>query len=186
MEFLHSTTTVGIFQVNLNFTAWRGVWVKFSECKPTSNSLTPPTVIDKVNFILSDADIIYIDLLEFKSNVGSQSRDKVVPPISPFGLELYDASNTWQQTYYWSQQPISASPSTIDDRKKKSLEHIESRLRNWYCDDTKTAPFTSGSSFLQQRWSSLSKIVKKAHQEYDNLNFDAGKVVGPPLFCRDF
>ena len=177
--------TVGKFQVNLDFTAWRGIWVKFSECKSTSNSLRAPTVIDKVNFILSDADIIYIDLLEFKSNVGKQSRDKVVPPISPFGLELYDASNTWQQTYYWSQQPISASPLTIDYRKKKSLELIESRLRNWYCDETKSTPFTSGSSFLQQRWNSLSRSIKKAHEKYDNLIFDTGKVVGPPLFCRD-
>ena len=185
VEFLHSTTTVGKFVVNLNFEGWRGIWVKFDECKPTSSSLNTPTVIDKVNFILRDADIIYIDLLEFTSKVGKQSRDKVVPPISPYGLELYDASNTWQQTYYWSEQPILKSPSTIDDRKKKSLELISSRLKNWYCDETRATPFTSASTFLQQRWNSLSRSIRKAHEEYDNLVFDGGKVVGPPLFCRD-
>ena len=63
-----------------------------------------------------------MDLLEFKSKLGKQSRDKIVPPLSPFGLELYDARNTWQRTYHWSQQAIPASPATIDDRKKKILK----------------------------------------------------------------
>ena len=180
VEFKDSTSTVGTFQVNLNFTGWRGIWVTFKEF-----NLTASTVINEVNFILSHADTIYIDLLQFNVRVAKQSRDKIVPPISPFGLELYDASDTWQQTYYWSQQPIPASPSTIDYRKKKSLELIERRLRNWYCDETKTTPFTSGSSFLQQRWNFLSRSIKKAHEKYDNLSFDTGKVVGPPLFCRD-
>ena len=117
--------------------------------------------------------------------LGKQSRDKIVPPIGPFGLELYDASNTWQRTYHWSQQAIPASPSTIDERKKKSLEVIKSRLKNWYCDETKTTPNFLAGSFLQKRWESFLKSVKSAHSEYVTLVFEGGKVVGPPLFCRN-
>ena len=187
VDFKHTflaSTNVAQFQVNLDFQGWRGIWVKFSECKLTSSSLSS-AVINDVNFVLSEADTIYMDLLEFKSRLGKQSRDKIVPPISPFGLELYDASNTWQRTYHWSQQPIPASPSTIDQRKKKSLEVIKSRLKNWYCDETKTTANFSPGSFLQKRWDSLLNSVNDAHSKYDALDFEGGKVVGPPLFCRN-
>ena len=180
-----SATTVARFQVNLDFQGWRGIWVKFSECKLTSTSFSSGAVINDVNFILSDANTIYIDLLEFPQSVSRQSRDKIVPPVSPFGLELYDASNTWQRTYYWSQQSPPALPTTIDQKKIQSLEVIKSRLRNWYCDETKASPNFQGTSLLKSRWDSLSKSAKKAHSEYQALTFDGNKVIGPPLFCRN-
>ncbi|XP_078360186.1 chondroitin sulfate ABC exolyase-like [Oculina patagonica] len=186
VQYKHSSKLVAKFKANLNFQGWRGIWVKFSECKLKRKSITKRTVIDTVNFVLSDADTIYMDLLGFEKSFGKQSRDKVVPPISPFGLTVYDASNDWQRTYKWSQEPIPESPDTIDETKKESLEHIESRLRNWYCDETKTTSNFTEDSFLKKRWESLLGSIKKAHKEYDRLIFDAeGKVVGPPLFCRD-
>lgn len=142
-----STTTVGSFTADLNFQGWRAIWVQFEECKSTSRSLKRGAVIDEVNFAVSDADIIFIDLLEFQRILERQSRDKVVPPISPFGLVVYDKSYFWQQTYRWSGQALPTSPSTIDKQKTKSLDHIKSRLTNWYCDETKTSyNFLSGSS----------------------------------------
>ena len=160
--------------------------MKFSECRVSRKSVRQNTVIEKVNFVLSDADTIYIDLLEFQKSFAKQSRDKVVPPISPLGLAVYDASNTFQRTQKWSQEPIPPSLSlAVDEKKKKSLEHIESRLRNWYCDETKTTSSFLEGSFLKKRWNSLSNSVNKAHKEYDNLIFDGGKIVGPPLFCRN-
>lgn len=181
-----STTTVGVFTANLNFQGWRGIWVKFEECKSTTRSLKGGAVIDEVNFAVSDADIIYIDLLEFQRSLAKQSRDKIVPPISPFGLAIYDKSNFWQQTYRWSQQAIPTSPSTIDEQKRKSLDHIKSRLRNWYCDETKTSSNFPSDSFLKKRWDSLLKGVKKAHENYDEeLNIIGEEIVGPPLVCRN-
>ena len=178
VEFKHSNSLVGKFPVNLDFQGWRGIWVKFSECK-----VKKAVEIDEVNFVLSDADTIYMDLLGFEGSFGKQSRDKIVPPIE--GLDLYDASNTWQRTYHWSQQPPTELPRTIDKKKVKSLEHIESRLRNWYCAETKTSSNFSKDSFLEKRWISIMKSVKKANKAYDDLTFDGGKIVGPPLFCRD-
>lgn len=127
----------------------------FEECKSARRSLTGGAVIDEVNFAVSDADIIFMDLLEFQSFLGRESRDKVVPPISPFGLAIYDKSFFWQQTYRWSQHAIPTSPSTIDEQKRKSLDHIKSRLRNWYCDETKTSSYFLSGSFLKSRWDSL-------------------------------
>ena len=115
-----SSTTVARFQVNLDFHGWRGIWVTFSECKLTTTSFSSGAVINDVNFVLREADTIYIDLLEFPQSIGKQSRDKIVPPISPFGLELYDASNFWQRTYYWSQETPPALPTTIDQDKIQS------------------------------------------------------------------
>ena len=163
------------------------MWVKFHECKIDSASLKKLTVINEVNFVLNGADTIYIDFLQFLKSIVGQSRDKVVPPISPFGLEIYGIGNTWQQPYKWSQQAIPSLPSTVDKSKKISLELIESRLINWYCAENKTSPHFPSGSFLRRRWNSLSRIIKKAHEEYDKLDLDSisGKVIGPPLFCRD-
>ena len=185
VQFKHSSTVIGSFTAN-DFKGWRGIWVKFIECKSAGNSLNSPTVIDEVNFIVSDAATIYIDKLEFLRNFGKQSRDKIVPPISPFGLAVYDKSDFWQQTYKWSQISIPSSPATIDTDKRNSLDHIKSRLKNWYLDETKTSPnFPSGSN-LEKRWVSLVKTFKKAHDRYDALTFDtAGNIVGPTLFCRN-
>ena len=185
VEFEHSSNIVGRFKANLIFQGWRGIWVKFSECRVSRKSVRKNTVIEKVNFVLSDADTIYIDLLEFQKSFAKQSRDKVVPPISPLGLAVYDASNTFQRTQKWSEEPIPPSLLAVDEKKLKSLEHIESRLRNWYCDETKTTSSFLQGSFLKKRWNSLSNSVNKAHKEYDNLIFDGGKIVGPPLFCRN-
>ena len=180
-----SSTTVARFQVNLDFQGWRGIWVTFSECKSTATSFSSGAVINDVNFVLREADTIHIDLLEFPQSIGKQSRDKIVPPISPFGLELYDASNTWQRTYYWSQQTLPALPTTIDQKKIQSLEVIKSRLKNWYCDETRATPNFQGTSLIKQRWDSLSRSIEKAHSEYKKLTIDGNKVIGPPLFCRD-
>ena len=181
-----STTTVGGFTANLNFQGWRGIWVEFDECKSTSDSLKGGAVIDEVTFAVSDADIIYIDLLEFQRSLARQSRDKIVPPISPFGLAVYDKTDFWQHTYRWSQQAVPPAPSTIDEQKRKSLDHIKSRLRNWYCDETKTSSNFLSGSFLKRRWDSLLRAVRKAHEYYDDdLTIIGGEVVGPPLVCRN-
>lgn len=184
VEFKHSTTLVGTFQMNLGFRGWRGIWVRFTECNVLGRDIYKKSVIiDEVNFVLSDTDVIYMDLLGFEKDVGKQSRDKVVPPIG--GVDLYDAKNTFQRTYHWSQQAIPDPPKNIDREKVKSLEDIGSRLRNWYCDETKTSPHFPKDSYLEKRWNSLLKSADKAHKEYDNLIFDGGKIVGPPLFCRN-
>ena len=181
-----STTTVAGFRANLDFEGWRGIWVKFVECKSTRTSLNRPTVIDEVNFVLSDADTIYIDTLKFERSLFRQTRDKIVSPISPFGLAIYNKKDFWQQSYKWSQQAVPTSPSTVDAKKRKSLDHIKSRLKNFYCDETKTTSKFPSGSFLKKRWDSLLAAVKKAHQNYiTRLTFDGGKIVGPPLFCRN-
>lgn len=92
-----STTTVASFTANLDFTGWRGIWVEFEECKLTASSLdnSADNFVDEVNFVLSEEDLIYIDILAFQRSLARQSRDKVVPPISPFGLTLYDKSDFW-------------------------------------------------------------------------------------------
>ena len=187
VEFKNSGKPVARFQANLDFEGWRGVWVKFDECKIDSASLKKPTVVNEVNFVLNGADTIYIDFIQFLKSIVAQSRDKVVPPISPFGLEIYGIGNTWQQTYKWSQQAIPPLPSKVDKSKNISLELIESRLINWYCAENKTSPHFPSGSFLRTRWNSLSRIIKRAHEKYDGLDLDSisGKVIGPPLFCRD-
>lgn len=131
IECKQSQNLLGKFQVNLDFQGWRGIWVKFSECKVKGKSMSKKSVeIDEVTFFLNDADTIYMDLLRFEGSFGKQSRDKVVPPIG--GVDLYDASNTWQRTYHWSQQRCPALPLKIDDKKVKSLELITARMRNWF------------------------------------------------------
>ncbi|XP_022785064.1 uncharacterized protein LOC111325500 isoform X1 [Stylophora pistillata] len=186
VEFKYSSNTVGSFTAN-DFVGWRGIWVEFKECRTADDSLDSPTAIDEVNFIGNGAQTIFIDKLEFKCSIGKQSRDKVVPPISPFGLNWYDKTDFWQQTYRWSQQTIPASPSAIDARKRNHLDHIKSRLKNWYSDETVTSPNYPSGSPLEKRWKNLVKTFKRAHDEYDALTFDpaTGEIVGPPLFCRN-
>ncbi|XP_068741846.1 chondroitin sulfate ABC exolyase-like [Montipora capricornis] len=175
-----SSQNICSFDASLDFQGWRGIWVKFVECKPPGTSIAPTKVI---LFTLSGADIIYIDLLEFTSKLSKQSRDKIVPPIR--GVDQYDASNTWQRTYHWSQQPVPPSPSRIDQKKKASFDVIKSRLKNWYLDETKTTPNFPSGSFLKYRWDSLQGSITRAHRSYDALTFQGNELVGPPLFCRN-
>ena len=186
VEFKYSSTTVGGFTAN-DFKGWRGIWVKFAECKTKNNSLQRPTVINEVNFIGNGAQTVYIDKLEFTCDIREQSRDKIVPPISPFGVNWYDKAEFWQQTYRWSNANVPARPITIDTQKRNHLDHIKSRLKNWYSDETVTSPNYPRGSPLEKRWRMHVETFKTAHDEYDNLSMDqqTGKIVGPPLFCRN-
>ena len=186
VEFKYSSTTVGGFTAN-DFKGWRGIWVKFAECKTQNNSLQSPTVIDEVNFIGNGAQTVYIDKLEFTCDIREQSRDKIVPPISPFGVNWYDKAEFWQQTYRWSNANVPARPITIDTQKRNHLDHIKSRLKNWYSDETVTSLNYPRGSPLEKRWRMHVETFKRAHDEYDNLSVDqqTGKIVGPPLFCRN-
>ena len=172
-----------LFNANLDFKGWRGIWVKFSECKLSRIRVTSSS-ISRVLFTLTGADTIYIDILEFKKRLGKQTRDKIVPPIN--GRDLYDAANTWQRSYRWSQQPVPDLPSTVDLTKNLHLDVIKSRMMNWYLDETKTTTSFSAGSFLEHRWNSLLRSIKKAHALYDNdLVIQNDEIVGPPLFCRN-
>ena len=175
-----SDPSICSFEASLDFQGWRAIWVKFTECKPPGTSIAPTKVI---LFALSGADTIYIDLLEFTSKLSKQSRDKIVPPIR--GVDPYDASNTWQRTYHWSQQPAPPSPSTIDEKKRSSFNVIKNRLTNWYLDETKTSPNFPSGSFLKYRWNTMLGSIQRAHESYDALTFEENQLVGPPLFCRN-
>lgn len=180
-----SGTILCLFNARLDFNGWRGIWVKFSECKPSGVSITSSSTINHVLFTLTGANTIYIDILEFKDKLGKQTRDKIVPPIN--GRDLYDAANTWQRSYHWSQQLAPKLSSTVDATKNLHLDVIKSRMMNWYLDETKTTTNFSAGSFLQQRWQSLLRSIKEAHESYDN-DLDSlpnGEIVGPPLFCRN-
>ena len=67
------------------------------------------------------------------------------------------------------------------------MDHIKSRLKNWYSDETVTSPNYPRGSPLEKRWRMHVETFKSAHDEYDNLSVDqqTGKIVGPPLFCRN-
>lgn len=180
-----SGTILCLFNARLDFNGWRGIWVMFSECKPSGVSITSSSTINHVLFTLTGANTIYIDILEFKDKLGKQTRDKIVPPIN--GRDLYDAANTWQRSYHWSQQLAPNLSSTVDATKNLHLDVIKSRMMNWYLDETKTTTNFPAGSFLQQRWQSLLRSIKEAHESYDN-DLDSlpnGEIVGPPLFCRN-
>lgn len=179
-----ASVRVGTFMIDMGFKGWRGIWVSYGECKESLNSLTSRTKITTVDFVLNHEDTIYIDLLDFVPNLSFQSRDKIVPPFTKFGSK-YDYRNFWQQSYRWSQKRPTALPKSIDPSKKLSIAHIESRLRNWYCDERTTTYDFTGT--LKKRWDTLQKSISYGHEEYDRLEFktDSGKTVinGPPLFC---
>ena len=178
---------VGSFKVDLGFKGWRGIWVAYKECKENSNSLDSPAQITRIDFALKHHDTIYIDLVDLVESMSQQSRDKIVPPFKKFGIR-YDTKKFWQQTYRWSQQTPTALPVTVDPSKSLSLAHIESRLKNWYCDETQTTYDFMGA--VKKRWDVLKESFEDAHKEYDRLIFTtkpgSSKIVisGPPLFCR--
>ena len=177
---------LGMFTVDMGFKGWRAIWVSSRECKKECDSLNQPAELTRVEFILTRSDIIYFDLLEFVREMSKQSRDKIVPPINKL-RPLYDASDFWQRSYHWSQQTPTALPATVDPSKTLSLTHIESRLKNWYCDEKQTSYDFKGN--LKARWDTLTKSFDQANEEYDKLIFEkkSGKTVisGPPLFCRN-
>ena len=180
---------VGSFKIDLGFTGWRGIWVSYHECRQRKNSLKGSATITRMDFILKHRDTIYIDLLDLVEKMSKQSRDKIVPPFTKFGPK-YDSSHFWQQSYRWSQQKPTDLPTTVDSSKTLSLSHIESRLHNWYCDETQTTYDFTGET-MKERWNKLENSFESAHKEYDRLTFTtkpgSSEIVlsGPPLFCRN-
>ena len=175
---------VGTFMVDMGFKGWRGIWVSYGECKESLNSLNHKAKITQVEFVLDHQDTVYIDLLEFVPTLAFQTRDKIVPPFTKFGSK-YDYTNFWQQSYNSSQQTPTALPTSIDALNALSIAHIESRLRNWYCDETTTTYDFTG--ILLARWNTLKRSIDYAQEEYDRLEFktssDKAVISGPPLFC---
>ena len=177
--------SVGSFHVNLGFKGWRAVWVKYSECKTSPTSILSPAKLNRVTFSLNHRDTIYIDLLDFADRLVFQTRDKIVPPFDP----NYDSTSTStsRQIYRWSQKQPTNLPETVNPSKTSSLNHIESRFKNFYCNEEKTSyDFTV---FLRKRWETMTESFDKANIQYDRLTFntlDGKRVIsGPPLFCRN-
>ena len=177
---------LGMFTIDMGFKGWRAIWVSYAECKNECDSLNPPARLPLVDFVLTYSDTVYFDLVEFVRRMTLQSRDKIVPPFTKFG-SMYDASEYWQRSYHWSQQTPTVLPTTVDPSKTLSLTHIESRLKNWYCDETQTSYDFKGN--LKARWQALTRSFAEANNEYDRLDFkeQSGETVigGPPLFCRN-
>ena len=176
--------TIGLIPVDLGFKGWRGIWVAYSECKTSSRSIYGSARLDRVSFVISQKDTIFIDILDFVDNLAFQSRDKIVPP---FTTKWKVATSSRFQTYRWSKQKPTDLPKAVDASKTLSLKHIESRFKNFYCNEKKTSYDFVG--FELERWKAMTKSFGKANKEYDRLTFktlsDSKKVIsGPPLFCR--
>ena len=153
-----NNATVGRFMVDMGFKGWRWIWVSCDECKESEESLGNKSIIETVDFVLNHQDTIYIDLLEFVPSLAFQSRDKIVPPFTKFGSK-YKYWHLWQKSYYSSQQLPTATPKDIDPSKISSLSHIESRLRNFYCDEKTTTYDFSGT--VRNRWNALKESVDR-------------------------
>ena len=124
-------------------------------------------------------------MLDFVDHMAFQSRDKIVPP---FTTKWKDATFSWQQTHRWSKQKPTDLPKAVDASKILSMKHIESRFKNFYCNERKTSYDFVG--FELERWKAMTKSFGRANKEYDRLTFktssDSTKVIsGPPLFCRN-
>jgi len=179
---------LGSFEVSLEFTGWRGIWVAYKECV---ESMSGNQGLTGVSFVLRHADTIYIDLLNFVDRMSFQSRDKIVPPLRK---TLYTKKYSFQQSYRWSkfmQNTITdLRHIVISPLKNLSLNHIKSRLRNFYFNETRTS-YDDDSDYLMERWKSININIDKANKEYDRLGLkfttvQGSKTVvrGPPLFCR--
>ena len=118
--------TIGLIPVDLGFKGWRGIWVAYSECKTSSRSIYGSARLDRVSFVISQKDTIFIDILDFVDNLAFQSRDKIVPP---FTTKWKVATSSRFQTYRWSKQKPTDLPKAVDASKTLSLKHIESRLK---------------------------------------------------------
>ena len=161
-----NNATVGKFMVDIGFKGWRGIWVSYDECKESEEILRNKSIIETVDFVLNHQDTIYIDSLEFVPSLAFQSRDKIVPPFTKLGSK-YNYWDSWQKSYNWSQQLLTTTPKDIDPSKISSLSHIESRLRNFYCDEKTTMYDFSGT--VRNRWNAFKESVNSAHTEYVNM-----------------
>ena len=80
------------------FKGWRAVWVSYNEALTDSRrnidtmKITAPTTSSTIH-------AFYFDLIRLVKRLRRQSRDTIVPTITP----LYTPNNFWQQTYRWSQ-----------------------------------------------------------------------------------
>ncbi|WP_218089878.1 chondroitinase family polysaccharide lyase [Paenibacillus solanacearum] len=172
-----------VFEIGLNFTGWRGMWIQFREdgANPgyKGDGKAPLERLDIVP--PAPAGSLFIDVVEFAETIpATRSTDNQVPydrKRSNGGI-----GGTWDRSYYWSQlQPDLPLPERITPEEKRAFETIASRYEQWIYGDR--PDYTQEP--LQIRGQALQSFIAKGLQKYEQLGLKRdsnGYITGPPLF----
>ncbi|MFC6226803.1 chondroitinase family polysaccharide lyase [Paenibacillus allorhizosphaerae] len=174
-----------VFEIGLNFTGWRGMWIQFREDGASESykgdGKAPLEVMDILPPAVAPAGSLFIDVVEFAETIPvTRSTDYQVPydrKRSNGGI-----GGTWDRSYFWSGlKPDLPLPDRITPEETRAFETIARRYENWIYGEN--PDFTQEP--LQIRRQALQSFIAKGLQKYEQLGLKRdgnGYITGTPLF----
>nr|BAB91369.1 heparinase [Niallia circulans] len=174
-----------VFEIGINFTGWRGMWIQFREDGAydgyKGDGKAPLEVMEIIPPAAAPQGSLFFDVVEFEGTIpATRSTDYQVPydrKRSNDGM-----GGTWDRSYYWSQmKPDLPLADRITPEQSRAFETIAKRYEGWIYGehpDLTREP-------LRIRNSALQSFIAKGLQKYAQLGLNRdgnGYITGPPLF----
>ncbi|WP_185969004.1 chondroitinase family polysaccharide lyase [Carboxylicivirga sp. M1479] len=172
------------FTYKINFTGWRGLWVRFWEDIAIS-SRTPLVKMEIISPTQTSNSSIYFDIVEFKSSISykrSPSYQYAHPYQSEMDEEVKDEWASWiyEQRY---PNPTLPLPNDVPNKTQQTFSDINARFENWLLGTNKYASNEQMLKRLAARNSYINSGVNRFN-ELDIYKAPNGQIFGPALFTN--
>jgi hypothetical protein len=170
------------FKYQINFTGWRGLWVRFWDDIVVSGDQIALSRMEILAPENTNAGSVYFDIVEFAPSV-SYKRSPAYQYAHPYPYtdneEVRDEWASWiyEQRYPEATLPL---PSTVSEEAKQTLETITQRFDNWLLGTDKYSTDTHMKARLKARNSYVASGVRR----YGDLDIKIvdDRIYGPGLF----
>lgn len=169
------------FRLGLNFTGWRACWVALREDAAVDEQ-APAESVDVMRIHPPEGverGTVFLDAVEFVSNVGLRSPDYQLPFLPP-GDDPFTAN---QPMLHAAEQPRRPLPECVTDDDRNAIAAIRRRYEFWLLgtpegrlDDLPPDAAEEARAFIRQGWDGYGELGIQVT--------DDGFLLGPALGLR--
>lgn len=173
------------FYYRINFSGWRGLWIRFWEDIAVSGSHERLSKMEILSPKTANAGELFLDIVEFKSSI-SYKRSPSYQYVHPYPYadneEVKDewASLIYQQRY---PEPTIPRPDVVSESAKQTFDKITARFNNWLLG---TGHYNA-NRHMQTRLNSRNSYIHSGVNRFNDLALtrdDNGHIHGPGLFAN--
>jgi hypothetical protein len=174
------------FELGINFTGWRGMWVQFREdgTNPAykGDAKSPLEVMEVVPPTGNAQGGVYIDLVEFAESIPASRSTDYQLPYDQIRLKG-GIGGTWDRSLMWSEmKPDLPLPASVTAAQAQAFQTIAKRYEDWIYGDQPDLT----QEPLKIRYQSLQAFITRGVKQYDQLGIQRdsnGVITGVPLFA---
>ncbi|MBI9065373.1 MAG: hypothetical protein JEZ14_25540, partial [Marinilabiliaceae bacterium] len=173
------------FYYKLNFTGWRGLWVRFWDDIAVSGKQKLLTRMEVCAPQTVTSGQVYFDIVEFASSV-SYKRSPSYQYVHPYPYNAdEEVKDEWAGWIYKNRYPQATLPlpSEVSSDQQEVLSTITTRFEEWLLGTETYAANAHYQARLQARDAYISYGVQLFNQ-LDVAKDENGIITGPPLFTN--